>query len=188
MEAVEDGPANHLAHFALAQVLFFQKEFQSFRNSGLRAVQLSPMDGNSIAFVGEMFVHIGDSERGLELVERAKRLNPHHPGWYWFPDFEHRYRQRDYEGALEMALKMNAPQHWAMHFAVAACCGQLGRQAMGADAVRCLLGLKPDFAATIREDFGRWWEPEVVEHLVDGIVKAGLEAESEAEAPASDIW
>jgi len=157
-------------------VLFFQKDFQSFRNSALRAVQLNPMDGNSIAFVGDMFVHIGDSERGLELADRAKRLNPHHPGWYWFADFEHRYRQRDYEGALEMALKINSPQLWAMHFAVAACCGQLDRQPMGVEAVRSLLALKPDFAATMRESFGRWWEPEVVEHLADGLAKAGLEA------------
>jgi non-specific serine/threonine protein kinase len=190
-KAVEHGPSSHLSHFALAQVLFFRKDFQSFRNSALRAVQLNPMDGNSIAFVGDMFVHMGDSERGLELAARAKKLNPHHPGWYWFADFEDRYRRRDYEGALEMALKMNAPEHWAMQFAVAASCGQLGRQPMGSEAVRSLLALKPDFAATMREYFSRWWEPEFVEHLADGILAAGLEdvpaaagrvAESETEA------
>ena len=41
-----------LAHFGLAQVLFFQKEIPAFRNAAERAAALNPMDGNSIAFLG----------------------------------------------------------------------------------------------------------------------------------------
>ena len=47
--AVELAPSNHLAHFSLAQALFFHKEFQGFRNAAERAVALNPMDGNAIA-------------------------------------------------------------------------------------------------------------------------------------------
>ncbi len=71
--AVEAAPSNHLAHFALAQALFFQKEFQSFRNAAERALALNPCDGNSIAFLGELLTYAGDRERGLALAERAKR-------------------------------------------------------------------------------------------------------------------
>ena len=39
--AVEAAPSNHLAYFGLAQALFFQKEFQSFRNAADRAVALA---------------------------------------------------------------------------------------------------------------------------------------------------
>jgi serine/threonine protein kinase len=85
--AVENGPSNHLAHFSLAQVLFFQKDFQAFRNAANRAVTLNPMDGNSIAFLGELLTYSGDFERGRELADRAKQLNPNHPGWYWYADF-----------------------------------------------------------------------------------------------------
>ncbi len=74
--AVENGSSNHLAHFSLAQVLFFKKEFEAFRNAAERAVALNPMDGNSIAFLGELLTYAGDVERGLELAERAKQLNP----------------------------------------------------------------------------------------------------------------
>ena len=63
--AVEAAPSNHLAYFSLAQALFFQKEFQSFRNAAERAVALNPMDGNSIAFLGELLTYAGDWERGL---------------------------------------------------------------------------------------------------------------------------
>src|SRR6266576_1464610 len=43
--AVEAAPSNHLAYAALAQALFFQKEFQGFRNAAERAVALNSMDG-----------------------------------------------------------------------------------------------------------------------------------------------
>ncbi len=70
------------------------------------------MDGNSIAFLGVLMTYAGDWERGCALAERAMQLNPNHPGWYWFADFYNAYRQGDYRGALDFALKSNMPGHW----------------------------------------------------------------------------
>ena len=52
--AVETAPSSPLAYFSLAQVLFFQRDFPGFRHAAERAVALNSMDGNSIAFVGEL--------------------------------------------------------------------------------------------------------------------------------------
>jgi TolB-like protein/Tfp pilus assembly protein PilF len=173
--AVETGSSNHLAHFSLAQVLFFKKEFEAFRNAAERAAALNPMDGNSSAFLGELLTYAGDVERGLELAKRAKQLNPHHPGWYWMPDFYHAYSQGDYSAALAIALKMNLPGHIGMHMFTAAASGQLGKQETAAAALRHVLELRPDFAEYARSIFVKWWNPEHVEHLIDGLRKAGLE-------------
>ncbi len=173
--AVEAAPSNHLAWFSLAQALFFQKEFQSFRNAAERAVSLNPMDGDSIATLGGMLTCAGDLERGLALAGRAKQLNPHHPGWYWWVDFCNAYRERDYRGALGFALKMNLPGHWFMHAAMGAAYGQLGERAAASKALQDLLKIRPDFAATVRMNIEKWWEPDFVDHLMDGWRKAGLE-------------
>ena len=173
--AVEAAPSNHLAWFSLAQALFFQKEFQSFRNAAERALALNPMDGDSIATLGGMLTCAGDLERGLALTGRAKQLNPHHPGWYWWVDFCNAYRQGDYRGALGFALKMNLPGHWFMHAAMSAAYGQLGERAAASRALQDLLEMRPDFAATVRMNIEKWWEPDFVEHLMDGWRKAGLE-------------
>jgi hypothetical protein len=53
--------------------------------------------------------------------------------------------------------------------------GQLGELDAASSAVRDLLALKPDFAMTARDEFGKWFEPELVEHIVDGLRKAGLD-------------
>ena len=95
--AVEAAPSSPLAPFSLAQALYFQKEFESFRNVAERAAALNPMDGNSIAFLGELLTYAGESERGLALAGRAKQLNPNHPGWYWYADYYDAYRRGDDE-------------------------------------------------------------------------------------------
>ncbi len=171
--------------FSLAQALFFQKEFQSFRNAAERALALNPMDGDSIATLGGMLTCAGDLERGLALTGRAKQLNPHHPGWYWWVDFCNAYRQGDYRGALNFALKMNLPGHWFMHAAMSAAHGQLGERAAASRALQDLLKMRPDFAATVRMNIEKWWEPDFVEHLMDGWRKAGLEIATSPASPSA---
>lgn len=174
-QAVEAAPSNHMAYFSLAQALFFLKESQRFRNAAERAVALNPMDGNSIAFMGELLTYAGDFERGLALAARAKQLNPHHPGWYWYTEFYDAYRRRDYRNALAFVLKANLPGHWGFHAAIAAACGQIGELEAAAKAARDLLELRPDFTARARDEIQKWWDCEYVELFIDGWRKAGLE-------------
>jgi TolB-like protein/Tfp pilus assembly protein PilF len=191
--AIDAAPSNHLAYFSLAQAFFFQRDLAGFRNAGERAIALNPLDCNALAFFGELLTYVGDRERGFALADRAKQLNPHHPGWYWYADFFNAYRLGDYRGALGFAAKMNLPGHWAAHAAMAAACGQLGEREAAAKAVREMRKLRPDVAVTIREDLRNWFDPEYIEHLIVGWRKAGLEIPDEkavaptpAARPAAD--
>jgi TolB-like protein/tetratricopeptide (TPR) repeat protein len=180
--AVELSPSNHLSHYGLAQALFFLKELPSFRNEAERAVALNPMDGNTLAFLGELLSYSGDCERGAALAARAKQLNPNHPGFYWFADFYNAYRQRNYRGALAAALNLNLPGHMGAHMVLAAAYGQLGEREAADKAVRDLLKVRPDFASIARGVLRQWWTPEYVEQLIDGWRKAGLDV------PAGGPW
>jgi TolB-like protein len=173
--AVEITPSNHLAYHALASAQFFRREFQAFRISADRAIALNPMDGFTAAYLGFLIAYAGDWERGCALAIRARRLNPHHPGWYWFGSFFDAYRQRDYRGALDYALKVNMPGFWRTNLALAAAYGQLGEEEAARESARGLLALRPDFPAIAREELEKWWDPGLVEHLIEGLRKAGLE-------------
>jgi tetratricopeptide (TPR) repeat protein len=127
----------------------------------------------------------GSWERGLALAGRAKQLNPHHPGYYWFADFYNSYRQGDYRGALSSALKVNLPGHYGTHAVLAAAYGQLGERNAGEKALQDLLKLRPDFASTVRAQMENWWAPEYVEHFIDGLRKAGLEVAAAREIKPS---
>ena len=172
--AVELSPSNHLAYLSLAQALFFRKEFESFRNAAERTVTLNPMDGNSIAYLGELLTYAGDSERGLALSARAKQLNPNHPGWYWYANFYDSYRRGDYRGALSALLKADMRGHWGMHAALAAAYAQIGEIESARSALQELLKLRPDFATSGRRQLEEWFNYEYVERFVEGLRKAGL--------------
>ena len=173
--AVEAAPSNHLAHHALAATLFFRREMQAFHIAAERAVALNPMDGFTMAYLGFLTAYGGNWERGCALTEQARNLNPHHPGWYWFAPFFNAYRKGEYLEALDIAPKVDMPGFWRTKVALAAVYGQVGEQEAGRRALQGLLELRPRFAASAREELAKWWEPPLVEHLMDGLQKAGLE-------------
>ncbi len=65
--AVEAAPSNHLAHHALATVHFFRKDLPAFRIAAHRAIELNPLDGFTLAFLGFLIAYSGDWERGGAL-------------------------------------------------------------------------------------------------------------------------
>ncbi len=174
--AVEAAPSNNLAHYALASTLFFQKDFLAFRSAAERTIELNRMDGSVAAYIGNLIAYAGDWKRGCALVESAMQLNPRHPGWYWFVNFNDAYRQRDYRGALGFALKINLPGNFYTHAVIAMAYGQLGMREEARKSLQELLAIRPDFAKTAREEFGRWFHDlAFIEHQLDGLRKAGLD-------------
>ena len=173
--AVDTAPSNHLAHHALASVLFFRHEAAAFRSAAERAIELNPMDGFTIGYMGFLLSYSGDWNRGCALMERARGLNPNHPGWYWFPPFFNAYRKGEYRAALEFALKVNMPGFWRNELVLAATYGQLGELELARNAARELLAARPGFDAVAREECAKWWDPELVEQIIDGLRKAGME-------------
>jgi serine/threonine protein kinase len=173
--AADAAPSSALAYNALARALFFRKEFQAFRIAADRALELNPLNGPTLAGLGGMMAYAGDWEHGCAQVERAARLNPRHPGGYWFALFYNAYRKGDYRGALSVGLKINLPDFFATHESMAAVCGQLGELDAAARSLRELLRLKPDFPTVARAELGKWFDRDLVELVLDGLRKAGLE-------------
>lgn len=181
--AVDAAPTNHLAHAALAAALFFNRELGAFRAAADRSLALNPMDGLTSAYLGFQIAYSGDWERGCALAERAIQLNPNHPGWYWFPLILNAYRQGDYRRALDLALKVNMPGFWRTQFVLAICNGQLGEVEAARNAVQQLLMVRPDFLVVWREELCKWWEADLVEHLAEGLRKAGLKIDHGVQEP-----
>jgi tetratricopeptide (TPR) repeat protein len=173
--SVDAAPTNNLGHSALAVTLFYQKNILAFRPAAERAIELNRMDGSNLATMGLLMAYTGDWEHGCTLVESALRLNPHHPGWYWFAHYFNAYCKGDYRSALSFALKFNMPGFFISHALTAAVYGQLGLHEPAQKELQELLATRPDFAAEARKEFEKSYDPELVEHLIDGLCKAGLE-------------
>jgi TolB-like protein/Tfp pilus assembly protein PilF len=186
--AVLAAPSNHLAYLALAQTLFFRRELREFRNAAERAIALNPMDGHTKAFMGILMAYAGDWDHGVALTEEALTMNPHHPGWYRFGAFFHAFRKGDYRAALDVAEKLNMPSYFYTHAALAAVYGQLGHRESARKALADLLRLMPDFARGARDEWTKWLgEGELVDRMVEGLRKAGLEIREASRAPSPPV-
>jgi TolB-like protein len=168
--AVDLAPSNHVAQQALAVALFFRRDIAGCRSAAERALALNPLDGSNEAIF--LITFTGDWDRGCGLIRWAMEQNPHHPRWYGLILAINEYRVANYRGALDEAVKANMPDgHWKAAL-LAAAYGQLG----DVDAARAALRTQPasegDFARSARELLGKWLDPQLVEHVMDGLQKA----------------
>jgi TolB-like protein len=184
--AIELDPACQQGYVALAQTQFFRKDFGAFRIASDRAIALNPLDGSTVAMMGILMAYTGDWGRGLATAERALHLNPHHPGWYRFAEFWERYRKGEYAEALEVVEKISMPSYFYTHVVAAAVNGQLGRAEAARAALDELAALVPDFASKAYVELGKWASDDLVDQLVDGLRKAGMEIPSRG-APAGPV-
>jgi len=172
--ATAAAPASHYAQLAMSQALFFRKEFDAFRNAAERTIVLNPMDGASMEYLGHLLAFAGDWERGCALAEKARHFNPHHPAWYWALPFLEAYRRADYAAARPFMLKAKMPGQFFSEALFAALYGQLEECQVAKNIVREVLALKPDFPLIARNEFAKWYLPDLVEQLIEGLGKAGL--------------
>lgn len=185
-KAVDLAPSNHLAQQVLAVALFFRGETASCLSAAERAMTLNPFDGSNEAIF--LITFLGDWERGCALIRRAMELNPHVPGWYRVMFSLDEYRKKNYQAAVEEAVKANVPDLFWTHWVLAAAYVQLGDVAAARKALDDLLAQKPDFARSGRQLMKKWFDPELVEHFMDGLRKAGLEvASGKAVVPSAEM-
>ena len=170
--AVDLAPSNHVAQQALAVVLFFRRDVAGCRSAAERALALNPLDGSNEAIF--LITFTGDWERGCGLIRWAMEQNPHHPRWYGLILAINEYRVANYRGALDEAVKANMPDSPWKTAVLAAAYGQLGEVEAARATLRTLPASDGDFAQSARELLEKWLEPQLVDHVVEGLRKAGL--------------
>ena len=165
-------PQNAYARCWLAIVHFFRGENDKFEAESQLALGLNPNDPETLADVGHYLAFMGEFERGAELSRQAQKLNPLHPGWYYFSFARLHYHQKAYEEAIADVQRVGLPHFYWTHLLTAAAQGQLDRPEAGASLAR-IFEIKPDFSA--RAELKKWnAAPHDLEHIVQGLRKAGL--------------
>jgi TolB-like protein len=172
LAATQLDPENAYARCWLAIVHFFRGENERFEREAQLALSLNPNDPETLAYIGHFYAFMGQFERGVDLSRRAQELNPLHPGWYLFSSARLHYSRKDYEQVIADADRIGLPHFYWTHIMAGAAKGQLGRADAG-DAVDRILAVKPNFCA--RTELQKWnAAPDDLQHIVEGLSKAGL--------------
>jgi TolB-like protein len=173
--ALELDPENPTGLHCLALCHASRGEHALFHDVAGRALASAPNRVDILASIGLQTCQTGNWEWGLELLERARAINPLHPSWYWYPSALDAYRRHDYRAALVYAARINTPESFWDPLFTAMICGQLGKTAKATAALRRLLALKPEVAADPAGVIGKVvFNRELTDHCIAGLEKAGL--------------
>ena len=104
---------------------------------------------------------------------------------HFAPLWDH-FHKGQYEQALECANRVDVPGLFWPFLVVASACGHLGRRAEAEGAVRDLLALDPEFAAHAREHRELALRSGLMEPILEGLRKAGLEISDRSRSSAAD--
>jgi tetratricopeptide (TPR) repeat protein len=153
--SVQLAPDCVMGQYGLAQTYFYRREFELFRAAATRALALAPYRTDMQASLGLHFAYDGQWKKGLQMIDLARKLNPLHPGWYWFPFVADAYRRKD--------------------LFVAMIEGKLGHRDKASAALRRAVELNPALTNSAREIIGKIFPDEtLVDRFVEGLAKAGL--------------
>ncbi len=175
--AVRLDPGNFMAHVGLAAAHFDRHEVDQFTDAAERAMALNPNDATWLAAFGGWLAEVGDWERGITILDKARLLNPSHPSWVYVDYALNEYRQGSYEDALAYALRINLPDYYRGLLLQVAAFGQMGRSEDAGAAYRRVLELRPDLVdeQSVRRDYRQYNHPdELLDHILDGMWKAGI--------------
>jgi TolB-like protein len=177
VKAIDLDPDNATAYHALATLSQMSGDDREvFRNYAEHAIELNSNDTVVLADLGTWFYYAGEWERGKELMTRAKLLNPNHQSWWdWIFLLDH-YRKGEYEQARDVGLKIDLPNNYVIQAGLTATYGMLGEPENAEAALAHLLEIKPDYPDDPRAPFrARGFQTDLIEALIDGLRKAGLE-------------
>jgi adenylate cyclase len=165
-----------LGHMLLGWIHLWRKEHDLAITEAQRSVELEPTNAEACVRLGHILDFAGRPDEGLPFIEKAIRLDPHHPFLYqfWLGHALHSLR-RDDEAlvAFQRAISRN-PDFMPAHEYAAVAYTHLGRldeaRAEAAEALRS----RPDFSIRHEAEKLPYKNPTALHRLIDGLRKAGL--------------
>jgi adenylate cyclase len=177
--AIALNPRYPNAHFALGLVCMWTRRPERGIAAFEEAIKLNPSFAGAHVMLGQMYLYAGRREETIDLAEKGIRLSPSDPRLFiWLPALAGaHYQMQHYEAAVEAgrrswSLNRNWPH--GLRYVVAGL-AQLGRikEAQGALAELKRMDANLEYSASV---FRRNWpDPADVDHLLDGLRRAGFE-------------
>jgi TolB-like protein/Tfp pilus assembly protein PilF len=168
-------PLDAEAHITLANYYLFLNQLARCLAEVEQALALNPNNADVLAIAGgAMLPWLGRPEQGMELVEKAVRINPRHPEWYLNSIKNASFFARRYRDVIVTTDKKTTPDLWD-HLFRALSFAQLG-DAEQADTERALVLRKnPDYSAERGiTDYGSYSRDTELNLFLDSHRKAGL--------------
>jgi TolB-like protein/class 3 adenylate cyclase len=164
---------NASAHTALGFALFHGGKLEEGARELMTTLQINPNHAEAWAFLGVLRAFEGNVSEGADCLQKAFRLNPHPPGWYYWHLGVVEYMAGRYEAAVE-TLRHETTRRLGSQRILAASLAQLGRMEEAKSEAAQFLAAHPHFSAQRWADVQPFRHEGDRQHFIDGYLKAGL--------------
>ena len=171
--AVELDPDDSGSHEALAFVLLFERRWDESTKEYEISLRLNPNDADAWASFGDLKYHEGRGVEAIACIERALRLNPHPPGYYFWSLGLAQFIAGQYEAAVK-TLRNDATYRTESRRVLAAALAQVGRLEEAREEAKHYLVGNPQFRINHWVDTQPFRDIATRNRLVEGMRKAGL--------------
>ena len=168
-------PDNYDTHFVRAFIHAQRGEQDQAIERYRRALELNPNAANVMASLASPMMYSGRVDEALDLMQKAVRLDPHHPDWFKWNLAWAQWAKGDCESALAtMQAMTKMPNRARRMLAVTQIC--LGLQAEAEATIAQFLKKEPGYTITaLREESEkRYKDKTLLDRFVDGLRRAGL--------------
>jgi len=177
-EAVRLQPDLALGHQVLSYGLAVRGDYHASLKAGERAVELTPSDPDSLMALAKAQVRFGSYQEALANAERARRLHPMTPAYYYYVHGQALYatdRNAEAEKVLAECLLI-APREANCLKLRAAALVQLGRSDEARSAMAELVVVEPRFSVAGERLYRRFGVSPLMERYLRDLAAAGAPA------------
>jgi adenylate cyclase len=171
--SLDDNDAD--VHRILAAVNILYNDLNRARYHQERALALNPNYDLVVVQMGELLTWLGRPEEGIEWIEKAMRLNPHHPERFWSHLGKAYFGARQYAEAIQAFMHLSS-MDTMQHAFVAASYAWLGDGTAAAAHVAQLRKIDPGFKAEEFLGTMHYGSDADLQHLREGLSKSGVES------------
>jgi len=170
-----------LAHHLLGKVYLWKKQHEKAIAELEKAIALSPNDADELAGLGYILNWAGRPEEAIGLVKKAMRLNPIYPAYYSWELGHAYFLMGRYEEAIETLKRVLGRNSDFMpaHVYLAASYSEIGRKEEARAEAAELERLSPQTSLEAMRQRLPYKDQAVLEHLFDGLRKAGVKESDE---------
>lgn len=174
------------ARVILGRIHIAHQRYKEAESEIERAIAINPNDARSLAGRGNILMWLGRTDAAIEALERAQRIDPDLNAIDRFALSLAYYLKRRYDAAIEQAeltLRDSAGANFS-RVVLAAAYAQHNRTADAARVATTIRSVDPTFDP---QEFGtKFLNPVDLEHLREGLRKAGLGQQSASQSRTSD--
>lgn len=172
-KAVMLDPNDAGCHLALGQLLAYERRWAESDKEFAAALEIDPNYADAWMILAENSVLRGQPDVAIERAEKAFRLNPRPPGFYYWDFGFAQYAARQYEAAVT-TLRNAATYRTVSRRVLAASLAQMGLTEEARQEAALFMASNPHFTISRWAAAQPFRDDAIRAHFIEGYRKAGL--------------